>query len=673
LPNHGTPTLLLLAQQTRAGARTPAGGDTEAANARTPVLPPTNIAATGPGPAFTPDDKLPEETRFYRLSERFGSPKLPALERAITNSFTGSKYSIDLEHHVVVARGTPEQLAVMEKVIAEFDSNERLVQDGKLLYEMGKLNEAEAKLVQAWDQEPNNQTAAYFFNLVEQAMRQREVVAKSKLIEVEKAWNPPPLVSTQLVTRTYRVDPNALIQNPRAVHGDATNTPPGPSSAATAVPFAKALRDYFAAAGVDFGDGPVGSAATNAPVGGFQGPGGKALFFKERTGMLLVRATLADLDLIDQAIQVLNDAPPQVVIEAKFVEITEDTGKGLGFDWFLDTIGTNAPATTNGTATSAVFPGNPSLNAAVATNGPPGFNWFLGAVRTNTPAATPGAANRGVFPATATAGVRGSTNAVKELRGDQLDWVGKDVTNAHNLRVTAALGAQFRGILTEAQAKVVLRALEQRAGTDVLSAPKVTTLSGRQAQIQVVDLKTYVMGLDPKAVVQPGKRPAGATNASPFLTAQVPTGPTLDVIPTVAADGYTIELKVIPTVTEFLGYDDPRMFQPQGGKSEALLPLPHFRVWQMETTARIWDGQTLVLGGLTSDEVQKTKDSVPVLGDLPLVGSLFRSESQQTVKKRLLVFVTATITDPAGNRVHSPGELPFDPNAVPSQAPVTPR
>jgi len=93
----------------------------------------------------------------------------------------------------------------------------------------------------------------------------------------------------------------------------------------------------------------------------------------------------------------------------------------------------------------------------------------------------------------------------------------------------------------------------------------------------------------------------------------------------------------------------------------------------METTARIWDGQTLVLGGLTSDEVQKTKDKVPVLGDVPLVGSLFRSESQQSVKKRLLVFVTATIIDPAGNRVHSPGELPFDPNAVPPQGPVSPK
>jgi tetratricopeptide (TPR) repeat protein len=592
LPNRGTPTLLVLAEQTLAGALTPAGGDANATNAPAPVLPETTAPVGGNGSSSAAPSPI--------------TTNLPARNPVSS-----------------------------------------LVQDGKLLYEMGKLDEAGDKFRQALQVAPTNSAALYYVKLVNEAQASRDRASKPvaetapllhptlppQPVRVAQATNPPPAVSAKLYRRIYRVapNPNTLIERLRTLRGEATNTLSGSSSAAAVAPLPRALRDYLAAGGVDFDLGPISSSDTNAPAVSFIGRGGKELIFDERTGMLLVRATLADLDLIEQAIQILNYSPPQVTIEAKFVEVTEDAGKGLGFDWFLGTIGTNAPAATNGMATRGVFPGNRSLNAAATTNG------------------------------------------VRELRGDQLDWAGNGVTNAHDLRVTAALGAQFKGILTEAQAKVVLQALEQRAGTDVLSAPKVTTLSGRQAQIQVVDLKTYVMGLDPKAAVQPGKRPAGATNASGLLTAQVPTGPTLDVIPTVAADGYTIELKVIPTVTEFLGYDDPRMFQPQGGKSEAMLPLPHFRVRQMETTARIWDGQTLVLGGLTSDEVQKIKDSVPVLGDLPLVGSLFRSESQQTVKKRLLVFVTATIIDPAGNRVHSADERPYDPNAVPPQAPVTPR
>lgn len=61
----------------------------------------------------------------------------------------------------------------------------------------------------------------------------------------------------------------------------------------------------------------------------------KALFFNDRTGILFVRATLSDLDIIEQAIQILNVAPPQVEIEARFAEINQTDSKALGFDWLL--------------------------------------------------------------------------------------------------------------------------------------------------------------------------------------------------------------------------------------------------------------------------------------------------------------------------------------------------
>jgi type II secretory pathway component GspD/PulD (secretin) len=78
----------------------------------------------------------------------------------------------------------------------------------------------------------------------------------------------------------------------------------------------------------------------------------------------------------------------------------------------------------------------------------------------------------------------------------------------------------------------------------------------------------------------------------------------------------------------------------------------------------------VVLGGLLSSQVAKTMDKVPVVGDLPLVGQLFRSQSSSTSKKNLLIFVTPTIIDPAGNRVHTPDSLPYDPNTIPVQKPV---
>jgi len=74
---------------------------------------------------------------------------------------------------------------------------------------------------------------------------------------------------------------------------------------------------------------------------------------------------------------------------------------------------------------------------------------------------------------------------------------------------------------------------------------------------------------------------------------------------------------------------------------------------------------------LITENVTKTKDKIPVLGDLPLAGRLFRSESSATRKKNLLIFVTPTIIDPAGNRVHSEEDLPFAQTSVPPQRPPT--
>jgi len=74
---------------------------------------------------------------------------------------------------------------------------------------------------------------------------------------------------------------------------------------------------------------------------------------------------------------------------------------------------------------------------------------------------------------------------------------------------------------------------------------------------------------------------------------------------------------------------------------------------------------------LISSSINSTKDKVPMLGDLPLLGRLFQSQSKDTKKKNLMIFVTATIVDPAGNRVHSDDNLPFNPTTIPAQ-PVVP-
>ncbi|MCX8090853.1 MAG: type II and III secretion system protein [Verrucomicrobiae bacterium] len=152
---------------------------------------------------------------------------------------------------------------------------------------------------------------------------------------------------------------------------------------------------------------------------------------------------------------------------------------------------------------------------------------------------------------------------------------------------------------------------------------------------------------------------------------QVEQGPVLDVIPNVLSDGYTINLTLIPSLAEFAGYDNPQEVLASGNlpPGTVLVPtvLPRFTVRQVVTTVNVWDGQTVVLGGLLSDKVQSIKDKVPVLGDLPLLGRFFRSESKTTNKKNLVIFVTPTMIDPAGNRLHTDEDMPFALSTIPPQ------
>jgi type II secretory pathway component GspD/PulD (secretin) len=160
-------------------------------------------------------------------------------------------------------------------------------------------------------------------------------------------------------------------------------------------------------------------------------------------------------------------------------------------------------------------------------------------------------------------------------------------------------------------------------------------------------------------------------------TQQIEVGPILDVVPYVLSDGYTINLTLIPSLTDFNGYDTPPNIIGLSGAAaigslnvvQLPVALPNFTVRQVVTTVNVWDSQTVVIGGLISSQVESTSDKVPVLGDIPLVGNLFQSNSKSTVKKNLMIFVTATIVDPAGNRVHSDDELPFAQNAIPEQPP----
>lgn len=405
-------------------------------------------------------------------------------------------------------------------------------------------------------------------------------------------------VRDELFTRSYHVNPGHLLSALSAVTGRPADAEASPL---------EALRHILLAAGIDF----------RTP------PNGRSLFYNDRNGIVLVRARLPELDTIDQVLQTLNTAPPQVMIEAKFVEISRPDGQPLNLARELgDGSGQTPPGT--GHATHPVNTVDDLLQDSR-------FREVVMALQKSS----------------------AQTAVSDKVQGDQLEWSGKNATNAARIVVDQAAGGTFSGILTDPQFRAVLRRLEGLSGVDVLSAPKVTTLSQRRAQVQVSDVKSVITGLNPGALL---KTQPSTTNPPTFTVAQIPVGPVLDVLPVVSSDGATVRLTVTPTITEFLGYDKPpkdaRQRVWENGASRLVdVPLPRMRIRQMTTETLVSTGQTLVMGGMPIEETIRTKDTVPVLGDIPLLGRLFRREGKYNIRKTLLVFVTATIVDPAGNPV----------------------
>src|SRR5262249_3983852 len=154
-----------------------------------------------------------------------------------------------------------------------------------------------------------------------------------------------------------------------------------------------------------------------------------------------------------------------------------------------------------------------------------------------------------------------------------------------------------------------------------------------------------------------GNFPVTPTTPTAFETRN--TGVTLEVEPVVGPDGVTIDLNLVPQVVEFEGfinYGSPIQTTTTNLLGQPITNIltpnvinqPIFSARKVTTSVSVWDGQTVVLGGLMREDVQKTEDKTPIVGDLPLVGRLFRTNAEQHIKRNLVIFVTARVVTPSG-------------------------
>ncbi|MEA3209975.1 MAG: ral secretion pathway protein [Chthoniobacter sp.] len=453
-----------------------------------------------------------------------------------------------------------------------------------------------------------------------------------------------------LITKEYKVRPDLIgrgagggeVGGGLAAPAAGGGAPADATRGGTGIAEREKAKDWLIAQGVAFG--PQASA-----------------IYLPTSSKLIVRNTQEQLDLVETIISSVEsgNGTIQIEIEAKFVEISQNNLKELSFDWQLGAAnvpGSNRIFGSGGTAGTAPTPNGADF---------PFFNQGAGAPVGGNPV---------------TAGNRSGQLAISQNAIDALLF---------GIAGNSMLGpgiAALSGVFTDPQFQLVIRALNQKKGVDLLSAPRVTTKPGQRAVIEIIREFRYPTEFDPPQIPQnfggqgtnggggagvtinlPQSFPVTPTTPTAFETRN--TGVTLEVEPNVGPDGYTIDLNLVPQVVEFEGfinYGSPissSSINILTGQPLTLILTPNvinqpiFSTRKITTSVSVFDGQTVVLGGLMREDVQKVEDKVPLLGDIPLLGRLFRSSVDQHIKRNLVIFVSARLINPAGDPIRPNEEI----------------
>lgn len=304
-----------------------------------------------------------------------------------------------------------------------------------------------------------------------------------------------------------------------------------------------------------------------------------------RTSQLVVIATETDFEAVNRLIERLDMPIRQVLIEAKLLETSVNPTTTKGVDWTGTLQGQN------------VYFGNGMMTGTSTTTSP-------GASSTTT---LPGGRTIASSPVSSTSTILNSA-----LGTGGLGWN------------TAGGFSPATGFLNADGVHAVLSFLNTYTETKILSCPRTVTLDNELAHIEVGTLFP---------IVNTTAGTANTTGGSQITYSNLTVR--LDVTPRISANSL-VQLKVAPrifrlgnTVTSTVG--------------NALNTVYEFNARELNSTVMIPSGNTLVMGGLVEDDIQNGNTKVPILGDIPGLGVLFRSDTKSRTKSNLIIFLTPTI------------------------------
>lgn len=348
---------------------------------------------------------------------------------------------------------------------------------------------------------------------------------------------------------------------------------------------------------------------------------GSAAFYNQATGILTVKNTQDQIDLVEELAGGQSVENLIVKVDTKVVEINETDLNSLTF---------------NGTLAA-----NP---AALIMGGLPGGTAF---------------SSSSVGASTNHQGADGLK--VSDKISSFLGAGVSAIDPAQNASTPNKFG--IAGTLDGNVFRLLLEALSQQQSFDLMTAPSIMINDGAQGTITVAREFYYPTQFDEPQVT------AGTASS---LTTVVPAWPTefksrnvgvvLTAQPRITVDRKRVYLTLKPDITEFDGYINygARIFSTASDAFNGGIPIgsvisnnvinqPIFSVRAVENAQlEIQDGYTMVLGGLIREDIATVEEKVPLLGDIPMVGRLFRSKAEQSIKKNLLIFVSVRILRPDG-------------------------
>jgi type II secretory pathway component HofQ len=333
-----------------------------------------------------------------------------------------------------------------------------------------------------------------------------------------------------------------------------------------------------------------------------------------RTSQLVVVATEKEIAAVDELVRQLDTQTKQVLIEARLLETVVNPTTSKGVDWSGTLAGQNVTfgnGLLNGTTPIPQTVQNISQGTTVSPGTPTTTTTTLPGGRTSTGTTTPASS-------VSSSSGSSSSSVMNYLLGTAANGaISMDTARGLN-PATFFLNAD--GL------KATLSFLNTYAETKVISSPRTVTLDNETSLIEVGTQYP---------IVNTTAGTANTTGGSQVTYSNLTVR--LSVTPRISANNY-VKLSVSPRIIR-LG---DQVASIVGGVANNV---PSFETREITTSVMIPSGNTLVMGGLIQDNVHQQNTKVPVLGDIPGLGLLFRSDTKSRTKSNLIIFLTPTIVE----------------------------